>query len=407
MMNLQMNNMQNMKNMKNMQNMNNMQNINNMNNINNMQNMNNMQNIKTFQNIDNMQNFQNNQNQYINLNESYLEDLLRPYKEKIDKLERELKEKQKEIDKLKLKIFKNNVTNKNKQQFMNNIGNQINNQVINSQFNNMSQINNNMNPMDMMNNMGIQMNKMNNNINLMNNLMNQNNMMNMPIISNNNNLINNPMFQMCNLMNANNNTFQIMQAGNNINKEEVKNLSVTFRMNKVAPVMIQCQSKDKMKETIDKYCAKALLKNKEEYNFIFNAKKVILSDTVGENGITNNSNIFIVKKSQDEIAKEKENKKNNHNINNNSSILEEGWTLFFVNPNIYGSKISIKINEQKLVKEALDKFFQSLDISNSTQKRMKFIFNNKELFPDMLICQSGLSNNSEILVIEIQNIIGA
>ena len=67
-----------------------------------------MQNMQNMQNIQNMPNIQNNQNQYINLNESYLEDLIRPYKEKIEKLESELKEKQKEIDKLKLKLFQNN-----------------------------------------------------------------------------------------------------------------------------------------------------------------------------------------------------------------------------------------------------------------------------------------------------------
>ena len=38
---------------------------------------------------------------------------------------------------------------------------------------------------------------------------------------------------------------------------------------------------------------------------------------------------------------------------------------------------------------------------------MKFIFNNKELFPDMKIYQAGLSNMSEILVIETHNVIGA
>ena len=77
----------------------------NLNNIQGMQNMQNMQNIQNMQNMQNMQNIQNmqiNQNQYINLNESYLEELIRPYKEKIEKLENEVKEKQKEIDKLKL-----------------------------------------------------------------------------------------------------------------------------------------------------------------------------------------------------------------------------------------------------------------------------------------------------------------
>ena len=231
-----------------------------------------------------MPNIQDNQNQYFNLNESYLEDLIRPYKEKIEKLERELKEKQKEIDKLKLKLFKNNTVNKNKQQFMNNMGNQINN----NQFNNMNQMNN-------MNDMGIQMNMMNNSFNLMNNQMNQNNMMTMSNIPINNNIINNPMFQMCNLMN-NNNSFQMMQTGNNINKEEIKNLVIIFRISKgqQAPLMVQCQSNEKMEEAVDKFCNKSGMRNIDGYYFIYNAKRVDLNATLEENGIVNNSNIFIV-----------------------------------------------------------------------------------------------------------------
>ena len=44
--------------------------------------------------------------------------------------------------------------------------------------------------------------------------------------------------------------------------------------------------------------------------------------------------------------------------------------------------------------------------SNRTDK-CKFIFNNKELFEEMVICQSGLTNMSKILVISIQNLKGA
>ena len=46
-------------------------------------------------------------------------------------------------------------------------------------------------------------------------------------------------------------------------------------------------------------------------------------------------------------------------------------------------------------------------IKSGRTDKCKFIFNNKELFPEMKICQSGLTNLSKILVISIQNIIGA
>ena len=188
--------------------------------------------------MQNMQNMQNMPNKYINFNESYLEELIRPYKEKLEKLENELREKQKEIDLLKLKLFQNNSLNKNNQQFINNMGNPINNQ-----FNNMNLLNNIKNQMNMMNN---PMNLMNNN------QFNQNNMMNMHNFPLNNNLINVPNFQMCNLMNIYNNISSITQNWNNPNKKEVKFLTIIFIMSDeqlkhYGPILIQCKSDDKWK----------------------------------------------------------------------------------------------------------------------------------------------------------------
>ena len=60
----------------------------------------------------------------------------RPYKEKIKKLQKELEEKQEQTYQLKLKLFQNNNTHKNKQQIINNMGNQMNNQ-----FNKINKIN--------------------------------------------------------------------------------------------------------------------------------------------------------------------------------------------------------------------------------------------------------------------------
>ena len=314
-----MQNMQNMQSMQNMQNMQNIQNIQNMQNMQNMQNIQNMQNMQNMQNIPNIQNMQNNKNQYINLNESYLEELIRPYKEKIEKLENEVKEKQKEIDQLKLKLFQNNSLNKNNQQFMNNMGNQINNQ-----FNNMN----------MMNNMGNQMNMMNNPMNLMNNnQFNQNNMMNMPNFPLNNNLMNSPNFQMCNLMNFNNNIPSMAQNWNIPNKKEVKFLTVYFRMpeehgNQAQSIAIQCKSDDKMEDIINKFRNKANV-NKNDYKFIFNANLVLMDSTAEEIGLANNSNIFVVKKGQNEISKNIEVNNNIQNIINNNSMPENQISLFF------------------------------------------------------------------------------
>ena len=92
-------------------------------------------------------------------------------------------------------------------------------------------------------------------------------------------------------------------------------------------------------------------------------------------------------------------------MNNNTPVNIDdagGWNLIFENQNDRQS-FNIRISEQKLVKEAISLYYLK---ANKTDK-CKFIFNNKELFPEMKICQSGLTNMSKILVISIQNLKGA
>ena len=87
----------------------------------------------------------------------------------------------------------------------------------------------------------------------------------------------------------------------------------------------------------------------------------------------------------------------------NTSIDDPtGWNLIFENQNDKKSFI-IRISEQKLVKEAISKYM----LKSGRADKCKFIFNNKELFTEMKICQSGLNNLSRILVISTQNVIGA
>ena len=89
--------------------------------------------------------------------------------------------------------------------------------------------------------------------------------------------------------------------------------------------------------------------------------------------------------------------------NTNISIDDnQGWNLIFENQNDRTS-ITIRISEQKTVKEAISKYM----LKSGRTDKCKFIFNNKELYQEMKICQSGLNNLSRILVISTQNVIGA
>ena len=81
---------------------------------------------------------------------------------------------------------------------------------------------------------------------------------------------------------------------------------------------------------------------------------------------------------------------------------QKGWNLMFENQSD-GKTYTITISEQKTVKEAINRYrLKSMRTDNC-----KFIFNNKELFSELKICESGLSNLSRILVISLQGLKGA
>ena len=186
-----------------------------------------------------------------NQNEMKREEIIRPYKEIIKQLEAENERLTKENDQLKSQL---------KQYQMNNMGNQMNPM---NNIGNMGMMNNQNNMMNQMNNIGM-MNQMNNmgNMGMSYNQFNQFNMMN-PM---NNNIINSPMFQMCNQMNFAGN--QMMLMGNESQKivREVKFLSIKVKMEDGAEIYVQKASDDKMEKAISSFCCKAIL-DKKDYDF--------------------------------------------------------------------------------------------------------------------------------------------
>ena len=87
---------------------------------------------------------------------------------------------------------------------------------------------------------------------------------------------------------------------------------------------------------------------------------------------------------------------NNMNMGMNVLNLEDniGWNLIFENQNDRQT-FNVRISEQKLVEEAIKLYY----LKSKRMDKCKFIFNDKELFGDIKICQSGLCNMAKILVI--------
>ena len=81
-----------------------------------------------------------------------------------------------------------------------------------------------------------------------------------------------------------------------------------------------------------------------------------------------------------------------------------GWNLLFENQT-NRQIVNIRISEDKFAKEAISAYL--LKVNESNVNDFKFIFNNKQLFPEMKISQTGLNNGSKILVVSQKNVIGA
>ena len=80
---------------------------------------------------------------------------------------------------------------------------------------------------------------------------------------------------------------------------------------------------------------------------------------------------------------------------------ENWWDLTFEDCN---SKevTNIRINNEKLVKEAISMYM----LKSGRTDKCRFIFNNKNLFPEIKIKHSGLNNKSRILVLSLDNLRG-
>ena len=179
----------------------------------------------------------------------------------------------------------------------------------------------NMNPMGMSNNgmvmnnngMDMNMNPMGMNNNFMNNGMGMNNMnigMNPsfnPMMMNNAQNFQN-MQNMANMMMNNFQNFQNMQQnfGNNQNiqtqaepQANQGNINLYFRISETQTIksddniiLIQCNINDKVADIVEKYRNKSL--DREEKNFVFNAKKLNLSLTAAEAGLNNGCTMFVL-----------------------------------------------------------------------------------------------------------------
>ena len=342
--------------------------------------------------------FMNNIQNQSNSKDINIEEIIKPFKEKIRKLQDEISEKDSEIAQLKFKLMQYDNGNKANNQFINNNMGQMNNQMNN----NMGQMNYQMNPM---NNNGNQMsmNMINNPFNMMNNQFNMNNMMN-------NFLMNNQMNQMNNM--GNQIKEKLPRMGMGYQNQLIKNLSIKVRMEKGEVISVQCRSNDKMNNVIKIFCAKGCI-NKEDYDFIFIKEDEVKSDSsIEQYGIKQKDYILakkkLVNKKESQMDQSLNDKKEPYYIKKNPKILGKLIVLTFISGS--GVKVEIDIGLDNTMKDAFILFCNKADINYSViGKEIFFLFDAKSLNSEdkRTLGQIGFKNGCMITVIENNNVIGA
>ena len=384
--------------------------------------------------MSNMQNKSNSKN--INI-----EEIIKPFKEKIRKLQDEISEKDSEIAQLKFKLMQYDNDNKSNDQFinnnnmgpmnnnmgqmnnnmgqMNNNMGQINNNMgqINNNMgqmnNNMGQMNNNMGQMNPMNNNGNQicMNMINNPFNMMNNQFNMNNMMN-------NFQMNNQMNQMNNMVNQINvkKNEQLPRLGMGHENLNIKNLRINIKMESDKVIQVLCRSNDKMKNVLKNFYTKACINEAEAYDFIIiKEEKVKLDSSIEQNGIKQKDYILAKKRivnenenQEDQEDQSLNDKKETYFIKENPGILGEQIDLHFDAST--GTKVLIPIGLNNTIKDAYILYCNKVDINYSQiDENIIFLYMGQRLrFEDnRTLRQIGIRNRSSITVFDQGKVIGA
>ena len=301
--------------------------------------------------------YQNNiQNQY-NSRDVNIEEIIRPFKEKVKKLNDELLERDTEMANLKYKLMQYNNSNNNISQT---------NPMMDSSIHHMTDTTGS--KMDMLCNGMIEMG----------NQMNQ--------INNNNN--------------------------QKESQEDKNNLRVKAKLENGAQFFVQYKSEDKMKEIINSICTINKIQKAEDYDFtIIKEEKVNLDSTVEQSGLKKQDYILVKKKLSlnkgNQSLNDKQELKNNYE--SNPKILGRTINLNFVHQS--GQKINIQIGLNNTFKDAVITFCKKVNVNPSQNlKDLAFVFKTKtiNIEDNRILEQIGFKSidDNTISVIDSKNIIG-
>ena len=211
--------------------------------------------------------------------------------------------------------------------------------------------------------------------------------------------MNNFKYKMDNINQINDNNKTTNEKKNDI----IKNLTLNFVLNG-KDINIQCQSNEKMQSIIKKFAAKVDIKE-DSYCFIFNAKNLIDSLTIEENGLTDKDKIFVCEKIEIMI----DNKKNETQMKNIPEIPLSNSVVVLIF-SFVGRIISIQVSKNNRFSEAFEKFLMKASINIENKEDFSCLYNSRLLESNdnrtiEEIFKEG--NNIRIDVIKHSGVIGA
>jgi hypothetical protein len=173
------------------------------------------------------------------------------------------------------------------------------------------------------------------------------------------------------------------------------------------PFIEQCSSEEVFEDVLKRISYKHQFIYKK-YKFIFNAKRINHNLTLGECGISNESNIFVVKPEKNDMKDEDEDEDIIGNISNNLDFQDKKLNIKFKTHQ--GAIFNLQLNQNRTIGMALELFIERMCLKKEEIDKICFLYNASKIdLHDSTSLKKLFKNNNnpEIIVHDVNNIIGA
>ena len=199
----------------------------------------------------------------------------------------------------------------------------------------------------------------------------------------------------------------------NNSKNDYSKINLNFRFsgpnNNLPLIQEQCSLEEIFEDVLKRISYKYQFIYKK-YRFICNAKKINHNLTLGQCGLSNNCNIFIVKPKSYDKKDEDEDEDEDiiENISNNIDFQDKKLNIKF--KTLQGIIVNVQLNQNRTIGMALELFIERLNLKKEQIDKIYFLYNASKInLHDSTSLKKFFKNNNDPLIIvnDVNNIIGA